>query len=146
MKIFLVMLLFIVSVVSAIAVGNRVPPQTVAMAIGVVLGALASIPLSLVAGAMIGRSRSAGAGHEYATRQVFSTPAYAQSYAAQAYATQPPYPRYEGHSPVRDFPPVVIVNPAAYQSMRPEYQPAHVQQAAISGPREFRVIGEEATG
>ena len=132
MKVFSALLAVIAVVTVALNIGSRVPADTVAMGMGVVLGALTSVPISLFMGVIIAR-RDRPAPIEEAPRM---------------YAPQPAYQRAESYSPAgRDYPPLVIINPSAFQqSAQPAYPQARLDSIPLlSGQREFRVIGEEAT-
>ncbi len=134
MRIFASLLAVTAVVVLAINLGNRVPPDSIAMAAGVLLGALASIPVSLALGALLGR------------RQPSPVPVV-QDPIRQYMSQQQPYTaRGDVFSPVRDYPPVVIINPAGFQNGgRSSYQAARLESLPLlSGQREFRIIGEEA--
>jgi hypothetical protein len=133
MKLFTVVLATIVVVALAYNLGTRIPADTVALAIGVVVGALGSIPFSLLIGAVLGkREQSAVLQTEEVTRMA---------------AHQPPYPRTDSYGSVRDYSPLVIINPASFQNARqPAYAATGMQSVLLPGaPREFRVVGEEAT-
>ena len=163
MRIFAGVLSVMVVVLAAINLGSRIPPDTVAMAIGVALGALCSIPVSLALGALAGRRLQTAPvlddgpdGYTYPqqfSRQSYGGQSYAgqmynaQSYQSLPYASQPPYPLVgNGPSPVRDYPPVVIIDPAAFAGrMQPAPLAARMDQTALAGPRQFRIVGEDAT-
>jgi hypothetical protein len=134
MKVFSALLAVIAVVTVALNIGSRVPADTVAMGMGVVLGALTSIPISLLMGVIIARrDRPAPAPIEDAPHM---------------YAPQPAYQRAESYSPAgRDYPPLVIINPTPFQSAtQPAYPQARLDNIPLlSGQREFRVIGEEAS-
>jgi hypothetical protein len=133
-KVFLALLSIIGVVVLAISIGNRIPPDTVAMAIGVVLGALSTIPVSLLIGALMARSRA--------------VPAPAAVEPVYPVAAQPPYPRSDAYNALADYPPVVILNSGQFQAPRqPAYAPAQMSQQSpqIGSPRNFRIVGEEGT-
>ena len=133
MKVFSAFLTLICVVVLAIAIGRRIPPDTAAMAVGVVLGALAAIPVSLFMGLLVSRREP-------------SAPALDEE-PMRPFAQQPAYQPLDGYAPRRDYPPLVIINPAAFQSSgRASYPAARVDNMPmLGGPRQFRVIGEEAT-
>jgi len=133
MRIFTALFLFIVVVALAINLGGRIPSETVAMGVGVVIGAFSAIPVSLLIGAVFSRSDLA--------------PIAPAEEPALPVASHPPYPRVDGYSRVNDYPPVVIINPSAFQgNVQPAYAPARLQTGPLaSGPRQFRVVGEEAT-
>jgi hypothetical protein len=108
------------------------------MGMGVVLGAFTSIPISLCLGVIVARrARPAQEIIEEAPRLFTPQPTY-----------QPAYQRAESYSPAgRDYPPLVIINPSAFQTAtQPAYPQARLDNIPLlSGQREFRVIGEEAT-
>lgn len=134
MRVFAALLSVIAVVVLAINIGSRIPPDTVAMGIGVVLGALTTIPISLFMGVVMAR-------REQATPRVVDE-------APRTFTPQPAYQRVESFLPsARDYPPLVIINPSAFQTAtQPAYPSARLDTVPLlSGQREFRVIGEEAT-
>lgn len=133
MKIYLGLLTFIATVVAGINIGSRVPPDTIAMTIGVALGALTTIPISLILGAVIARRA-----------QPLADDA---GYTVAPVVNQPPYPRFDAYpSSLRNVPPVVIVNPMAWQAgSQAAYQPAQLQAPPmVEGPRRFHIVGKEA--
>ena len=136
MRVFAALLAMIAVVALALNIGSRIPPDTVAMAAGVVLGAMTAIPISLFLGVVLARRQQpAPAALEDAPR----------TFAPQA-AYQPAYQRAESYGSLgRDYPPLVIINPAAFQSAAQNAYPAARLDSAplLSGRREFRVIGEE---
>jgi hypothetical protein len=133
MRIFTALFLFVVVVALAINVGGRIPSDTVAMGVGVVIGAFAAVPVSLLMGVVFARRDPATA--------------VPMEELALPMATHPPYPRVDGYSRVSNYPPVVIINPSAFQANnQPAYPAARLQAGPMaSGPRQFRVVGEEAT-
>ena len=133
MKVFVCLLSIIAVVVLAINLGSRIPPDTVAMGMGVVLGALTSIPVSLLLGTVLARRDQ--------------VPAQANDKTPPSFVAQPSYAPVQGYSSVRNYPPVVIINPSAYQHSAQRGYPAARMDSIplLSGQREFRVIGEEAT-
>jgi hypothetical protein len=140
MRIFAGLLAVIGVVVLAINIGNRIPPDTVAMGVGVVLGALTALPMSLILGAVFARrEQTAGQVAGQTPRSFTPQPAYP--------AYQPVYQPAEGLSSVRNYPPLVIINPSAFQNAsQPTYPAARLDNVALlGGQREFRIVGEEAT-
>jgi hypothetical protein len=133
MRVFVAVLLLVIVVALAINVAGRIPSDTVAMGIGVVIGAFAAVPVSLVMGLVFTR-RSA-------------TPVAPVEEPALPVATHPPYPRVDAYTRVSDYPPVVIINPSAFQQHgQSAYAPARLEAGPLaSGPRQFTVVGEEAT-
>jgi len=133
MKTYFALLLFIVAVLAGLHIGSRVSPDTIAMTIGVALGALTTIPISLLLGLLVGR-RSAAV-------------AESGEHLPQPVVTRPPYPRLDDYATsLRNVPPVVIINPAAWQaSSQAAYQPAQLQNVPmLEGARHFQIVGEEA--
>lgn len=132
MKAFVAVLSVIAAAGTGIHLASRIPADVVAMSIGVALGALATIPVSVVLGALIGRRTASEAD--------------AHDEQARPYAMQPPYPRLDRYPQVLDAPPVVIINPAAFQSARQPAYPAAAQMLSLVGvPRQFHIIGDEST-
>lgn len=133
MKLLTVLLVVITVVALAYNVGMRVPAETVALGLGVVLGALTSVPLSLVVGSILGRREQPLEQEELELPPMM--------------ASRPPYPRSDVYQQARDYPPLVIINPGTFQNARqPGYAAAAMQSLLLpTGPREFRVVGEEAT-
>lgn len=132
MRIFVALLSLIGAVLAALNLGSRIPPETLAMIVGVVIGALAAVPFSLVLGILLGRRQPA--------------PAYAPPPDEPLYrSAHPPYPRSDSYSALRDIPPVVIVNPASFPNQR-AYAAAQLQAASLHGEaRQFRIVGEETS-
>jgi hypothetical protein len=115
------------------ALGRRIPADAVALALGMLLGALASVPISLVIQALFARRPE---------------PAQATEPSPAQPAVAPPYPRLDEYSPQRaDYPPLVIINPTSFEQGRQRaYAAAAAQSLMIpSAPRQFRIVGEEAT-
>ena len=131
MKIFAGILTMILTVTIAITIGNRVPPETVAMAAGVVLGAAAAIPLSIMLGLVAPRRAFEALPAERPLR--YETPAR-------------PYQMADSYASTRDYPPLVIINPSALQQA--SRAPAHAafldNAPMLSAPRQFRIVGDEA--
>ena len=99
MKVFAAILALIMAVALAVTVGHRVAPETFAMAAGVVLGAIAAVPISFLLGRQTSRR----------SFDVFP--------AEQTPRPQPPLPSYsvaDGRAGMHDYPPPVIINPGAY--------------------------------
>ena len=132
MKLFTLALMIFAVMALAYVVGSRIPAETVALGLGIVLGALASIPLSLFVQALF-----SGA----------DQPADLALQPAHQAVNRPPYPRTDGYGATRDYPPLVIINPSSFENARqPAYAAVNAQSLLIpSGPREFRVVGEEST-
>jgi hypothetical protein len=117
----------------ALSAGSRIPPDTVAMAAGVVLGALSCIPVSLFMSVLRDRSGPvAPPANEERPRSFVPQPAYSHAASFQR----------SGH----EYPPLVIINPSSYHAGVQEAYRARVESfPLLSGPREFRVVGEEAS-
>lgn len=134
MRVFAALLSVIAVVALALNIGSRIPPDTVAMAAGVVLGALTAIPISLFLGVVLARRPQ-------------PAPSVMEE-APRTFNPQLAYQRVESYSSLgRDYPPLVIINPSAFQAAsQPAYPAARLDSIPLlSGQREFRVIGEEAT-
>ncbi len=132
MKVFAAILALIMAVALAVTVGHRVAPETFAMAAGVVLGAIAAVPISFLLGRQTSRR----------SFDVFP--------AEQTPRPQPPLPSYsvaDGRAGMHDYPPLVIINPGAWQhSGRPAARAATFLDAAptLPAPRQFHVVGDDA--
>jgi hypothetical protein len=126
MRSFAVLLSGVAVVVLAASVGVVLPAETLALSAGVLVGALTAVPMSLLFGALLPAPLATGA----------------QS-AAMPEADHPPYPRVDGYSPVMDYPPVVIVNPAAFQNRRRDLPPGEsTGLPVLEAQRQFHLIGE----
>lgn len=134
MRIFAGILTMILTMTLAITIGNRISPELVAMAAGVALGATAALPLSLVVGVAAQRRQPAVTAS--AGRPPMADPPLRSYSLAESYASG------------RDYPPLVIINPSAFTpASRPAVRAAALLDSTpmLSGPRQFRVVGDEAT-
>jgi hypothetical protein len=110
------------AVALAVVIGNRMSADAMAVVVGVVCGMLASVPTSLLLIWALGRrGYGAGTGAEAQARNSTGT----------------------------HYPPVVVVNPGPGHAM-PAYRPPPVPSLdrnlpAPSGPRTFKVVGDEET-
>ncbi len=128
MKLFLGVLAVIVAVTLARDVGSRVPAETVAMGVGMMLGIAATVPVSLAMRLVLSRSEAR------------SLP---PADAPRPQATQPPFPRLDSPAPAY-FPSLVVIDPTRFDRLPVPHPPARVENVPLIGPqREFRVIGEE---
>jgi hypothetical protein len=106
----------------AVVVGNRMSADAMAVVMGVMCGVVASVPTSLLLIWALGRRGSgSGAGLDGQARGGHSLP----------------------------YPPVVVVNPGAGYG-GPQYGPPPLMGlerslSMPSGPRQFKVVGEEET-
>jgi hypothetical protein len=137
MRVFAFVLASIAVVTIAINVGNRIPPDAVAMGIGVILGALTSIPVSLAMGVIVGR-------RPQALPQPIAQPIHQEP---RQYVTLAAQQRLDAAASWREYPSLVIINPAAFQQSGHAAYPAARAESIplLTGQREFRVIGEEAS-
>lgn len=142
MRIFLCCLAVIVAVTFGVSVAQRIPADTVAMGVGVLLGVLATVPISLLL--VNWTARRAVAPSPLASAQTGGYAPYQRpdgyvSYAAQAYA------RSQGYGSSFQFPPVVVINPNQSPAQTAGYGPAFSPPyPLVAGPRNFEIIGEEA--
>ena len=132
MRVFAGILTTILTVTLAITIGNRVPPDTVAMAAGVVLGAAAAAPPRLALG-LVAQRRSA-------------TPLPVAPPPLAAEPVVRPYAMADSYASARDYPPLVIINPSAYQASRTQaHAAAYLDNTPmLHAPRQFRIVGDEA--
>lgn len=133
MRIFSAMLSGVAVAALATSAGMVLPADTLALGAGVLCGALAALPVTAFIGAALPAAVPA------------PLPGDHQPEPAPV-SGPPPFPRLDAYSPVRDYPPVVIINPATMQAQRrPALAPAaSAEFAVLDAQRQFRVIGEAA--
>jgi hypothetical protein len=128
MRIYAALLSGMAVVALAASVGLVVPAETLALGSGVFLGALAEIPMSMLIGAVLPAPTQVDGDSQSLDKPV---------------AGHPPYPRVDGYSPVRDYPPVIIVNPADFRSRHQSLTPGELSGfPVLEAQRQFHVIGE----
>jgi len=129
MKRSIVVIGVVFAVALAVVIGNRMSADAMAVVVGIVCGVLASIPTSLLLIWALGR-RGQGANTETA--------------GAGRFGAGTPYP------------PIVVVNPGSGHGFSPTgtygqgygahtVSPMDPSLSAPSGPRTFKVVGEEET-
>ena len=133
MKIFSAILSGVAVSALATSAGMIIPADTLALAGGVLIGAMAAIPVSVLLSAVLPDSPPAPLPGDGTSGRATVSP-------------RPPYPRLDDYAPVRDYPPVVIINPSTGQSSRrPTWSvPAPPDFPILEAQRQFHVIGEAA--